>query len=118
MVELNDKCNIINTEGQILSKQWFDWIGNFYEGFAVARLNGKYNFINTEGQLLSNQWFDWAGNFNKGFAKVELNGMWYNLDTEGNLTPRESRRSLSPIITESIIEKIKSECIKRLIAIK
>ena len=117
-VQLNNKYNFINTEGRILSKQWFDDVWKFNEGFAGVRLNGKWNFINTKGQLLSKQWFDAAGNFNEGVAGVGLNGKWYNLDKEGNLTLAESRRSLSPIITESIIEKIKSECIKRLIAIK
>ena len=117
-VELNDKVNFINTEGQLLSNQWFDWVGNFMDGFAYVNLDDRYNYINKEGQLLSNQWFDTALDFSEGVAKVELNGKWYNLDKEGNLTLRESRRSLYPIITESIIEKIKSECIKRLIAIK
>ena len=117
-VELNDKVNFINTEGQLLTKQWFDIAWKFNEGFARVRINYKYNFINTEGQLLSKQWFNAAGSFNEGVAEVGLNGKWYNLDKEGNLTLAESRCSLSPIITESIIEKIKSECIKRLIAIK
>ena len=90
----------------------------FYEGFAAIQLNNKWNFINTEGQIAFNQWFDAAGDFNGDFAIVKLDGKDYTLDTKGNLTLAESRRSLSPIITESIIEKIKSECIKRIIAIK
>ena len=117
-VRLNDKWNFINTEGQIAFNQWFDIVCPFSEGFAEVRLNDKWNFINTEGQIAFNQWFDTAGPFSKGVSKVILNGKGYNLDKEGNLTLRESRRSLYPIITESIIEKIKSECIKRLIAIK
>ena len=117
-VQLNNKWNFINTEGRILSNQWFDDTWNFSEGFAIVRINYKYNFISTEGQLLSKQWFDAAGDFNGDFAIVKLDGKDYTLDTKGNLTLAESRRSLSPIITESIIEKIKSECIKRLIAIK
>ena len=101
-----------------MSQQWFDNVRIFSEGFARVVLNDKWNYINTEGQLLSKQWFDCVWSFNEGFAGVELNGKWYNLDKEGNLTLRESRRSLSPIITESILKRIKSECIKRLIAIK
>ena len=72
----------------------------------------------TEGKIAFKLWFGLAGNFNNGFAKVELNGKWYNLDKEGNLTLAESRRASSPVITESILKRIKSECIKRLIAIK
>ena len=117
IVMLNDKYNFINTKGQLLSQQWFDSVWNFKEGFDRVKLNGKYNFINTEGQLLSQQWFDMAWDFNDGFAWVGLNGMWYNLDTEGNLTLRESCRSSSTVITESILKRIKSECIKRIIAL-
>ena len=118
IVKINDKWNFINTEGQFLSQQWFDYVWGSSEGFAAVQLNNKWNFINTEGQLLSKQWFDTVWPFSKGVSVVILNGKGYNLDKEGNLTLAESRRSLYPIITESIIEKIKSECIKRLIAIK
>ena len=117
-VMLNDKYNFINTKGQLLSQQWFDSVRNFKEGFASVYLSDKYNFIDIEGHLLSQQWFDMAWDFNDGFAVVGLNGMWYNLDTEGNLTLIESRRSSSSVITESILKRIKSECIKRLIAIE
>ena len=117
-VGLNGKWNFINTEGQFLSNEWFDWARNFNGGFAVVELNDKYNFINPKGQIAFKQWFDIAWSFDEGFAKVELNGKWYNLDKEGNLTLAESRSPSSPVITESILKRIKSECIKRLIAIK
>ena len=117
-IKLNGKWNFINTEGRLLSQQWFDSAGVFMEGLASVKLNGKYNFINPKGQIAFKQWFDIAWSFDEGFAKVELNGKWYNLDKEGNLTLAESRSPSSPVITESILKRIKSECIKRLIAIK
>ena len=52
---MNDKCSFINTEGQILSNQWFNDVWNFKEGFAEVKLNGKCNFINDEGKLLPKQ---------------------------------------------------------------
>ena len=110
--------NFIKTDGQLLSKYWFDDIKNFQKGFARVRIYNLYNFIGENGLFLSKQWFDAAGSFNEGVAEVGLNGKWYNLDKEGNLTLAESRRSLSPIITESILKRIKSECIKRLMDIK
>ena len=85
VVELNGKWNFINTEGQILSNQWFDDTYDFNEGFAKVRLNDKWNFINTKGQLLSKQWFEWVYSFNEGFAKVYLNGKWNYINTEGQL---------------------------------
>lgn len=54
-VVMNDKCSFINTEGQILSNQWFNDVWNFKEGFAEVKLNGKCNFINDEGKLLPKQ---------------------------------------------------------------
>ena len=84
-VELNGKWNFINTEGRILSNQWFDDTWNFSEGFVGVRLNGKWNFISTEGRLLSKQWFDTALDFSEGFARVELNDKWNFINTEGQL---------------------------------
>ena len=117
-IQLNGKYNFINTEGQLLFQLWFDDAGDFSNGLAAVKLNGKWNYINTEGRLLSEQWFDRAWDFSNGYAVVLLNGKEYILDTKGNLTLRESRCPSSPVITESILKSIKSECIKRLIAIK
>ena len=89
VVRLNDKCNFINTEGQLVSKQWFDWVGSFYKGLARVELNGKYNFINTEGQLLSKWWVDCAYNFKEGFAVVRLNDKWNFINTEGQLLSQQ-----------------------------
>ena len=87
MVELGDKCNFINTDGNILRDDlWFDDVSKFSEGFARVKLNGKYNFINTDGNILSDDlWFDEVSDFSEGFARVELNGKWYYIDTKGNL---------------------------------
>ena len=80
-VELNDKCNFINTNGDFISDQWFDAVGNFKNGFALVELNGKHNFINTNGDFISNQWFDDACNFNDGYAGVSLNDKWNFINT-------------------------------------
>jgi len=88
-VRLNDKCNFINTKGQLVSKQWFDWVSGFYKGFAEVELNGKYNYINTEGQLLSKWWVDCAYTFKAGFGVVKLNGKWNFINTEGQLLSQQ-----------------------------
>ena len=84
-VGLNDKYNLINTEGKLLSNQWFDWVRDFREGFAAIGLNNKYNFINTEGEIISNQWFDWVRDFREGFAPVSLNNKWNFINAKGKL---------------------------------
>ena len=84
-VELDGRYNLINQEGQLVSKQWFDYIYNFKDGFALVELNDKRNLINQEGQLTSKQWFDYVGNFKDGFARVELNDKYNFINQEGQL---------------------------------
>ena len=82
MVVLNNKDNHIDTEGKLLSEQWYDEAYSFYEGFAAVKLDGKYNFIDTKGKLLSERWYDWVDDFRQGFALVELNGKMNHINTE------------------------------------
>ena len=89
IVTLNSKRNFINTEGQILSKQWFDCADVFREGFAAVGLNGKWNFINREGQVAFKQWFDWVCKFTDGFVRVKLNGKWNYINTERQIVSKQ-----------------------------
>lgn len=89
-VELNNKYNFINTNGELVSpNQWFDNVSGFFNGFAGVRLNNKWNFINTNGELVwkkpVNEWFDNVGKFVNGFAEVRLNDEWYYLRSDGVL---------------------------------
>lgn len=86
----NKWANIIETVKQRLAngespEDVFDYIGDFYEGFACVQLNGKWNLINQEAQLISNQWFDSVFDFNNGFAVIELNGKYNFIDQEAQL---------------------------------
>ena len=83
IVNINDKLNFIDTNGVLLSQQWFDTVRNFSEGVARVKLNGQYNFINTNGQLLSQQWFDDIFEFNNYFASVQLYSKLKSIDTNG-----------------------------------
>jgi len=83
-VELNDKCNFIDKNGNYLSKWWFDNCGDFHEGFARVRLNDNWNYVNKSGNYLSEQWLDWCDDFNEGFGKVCLNGKYNYIDKSGN----------------------------------
>ncbi len=90
-VELNDKCNLIDVNCNLLSKQWFDWIDNFNEnGFARVTLNDKWNLIDANGNLLYKQWFDNAFDFNEyGISIVVLNDKWNLIDTNGNFLSKQ-----------------------------
>ena len=86
-VELNKKWNLLNTEGQFLSNQWFDKVYEFSEGYARVYINGKgWNFLNIKGQYLTNQWFDEVGPFYNGCACVKIEGKGWNfINIEGQL---------------------------------
>ena len=84
---INKQYNYINKQGKILSEQWFEWVGYFYDGFArVRRGDNLYNFINKNGKLLSKEWFILVGDFRDGFAKVErTNGEQAKIDKAGEI---------------------------------
>ena len=89
-VELNKKWNFIDTNGNLLSKQWFDYISYFENGFAKVMLNNKYNFIDVNCNLLSKQWFYIVYDFNEyGISKVKLNNKCNFIDTNGNLLSQQ-----------------------------
>ena len=59
IVVLNKKYNLIDTNCNLLSKQWFDDIYSFNKnGLAQVELSGKWNLIDVNGKLVSQQWFD------------------------------------------------------------
>ena len=75
-----------------LFNEWYDWVSDFYGGFAVVEReddNGDYlrNFIDKNGKLLSEEWFKWVDYFNKdGFADVErTNGEQCKIDKTGKI---------------------------------
>ena len=90
IVELNDKWNLIDVNGKLISRQWFDNIHDFDEnGLAKVELNNKLNFIDVNGNFLSQQWFDYIRDFKNGIAEVKLNHKWNLIDTNGNFISQQ-----------------------------
>ena len=85
VVKLDGKHNHINTDGKLLSKQWWDYSWHFCNGYAIVALEGKYNHINTDGRLLSEQWWDDCWDFKDGYAVVLLDAKNNYINTEGKL---------------------------------
>ena len=63
----------------------FEFVGDFYEGYAKVKLNGKWNFINRNNKLLSDTWFDWVDSFYYGYAQVRLNYKWNLINQNGKV---------------------------------
>ena len=94
----------------------YDFVGNFYKGYARVNLNNKWNYIDTRRKLLSpNQWFDGVGNFYNGYARVKLNGKWYKIDTKGNIMTAVNEHTVT--ITKSDIKNMVMECVKKIMNI-
>ena len=80
------KYNLITADGKLLSKQWFEWIDYFHDGFAIVREDYLMNFINKQGKLLSNEWFSWVNDFKDGIAVGQrTNGEYFKIDKQGKI---------------------------------
>ena len=88
-VVLNGKCNFINTDGDFISKQWFNMVYDFHDGYACVVLNGKCNYINTNGDFISKQWFDNGNSFHDGYACVRLKGKSNYINTDGDFISKQ-----------------------------
>ena len=80
--------NLIDKQGKILSEQWFEWVCNFYDGFArVQRSTDElWNFIDKQGKFLSDEWFSDTYYLDDGFARVKrTNGEWAKIDKNGKI---------------------------------
>lgn len=89
VVELNGKCNFIDSQGNYLSNQWFNNVNFFHEGYARVKLNDKWNLIDEQGNYLFKQWFDIVDNFYEGYAKVKLNSKYNFIDIQGNYLSKQ-----------------------------
>ena len=68
----NGKWNYINTDGHLISREWFDDVTIFVDGFAKVKKDilvksknadddsvlSTYNYINTDGNLMLHKWVD------------------------------------------------------------
>ena len=82
-VELNNKYNFINTDGEFLSDTWFDGAWDFKGGYARVFLGGNYNFINTDGEFLLDKWFNIVYDFRDDYAIVVLKDKSNFINTDG-----------------------------------
>lgn len=86
LIVKDQKYNLINLNGELLFKKWYENLDIPYEGFAVVRENNKYNYLDMNENLLSDTWFDYARPFEDNTAVVRLNNQEYLLDNKGNLS--------------------------------
>ena len=86
IVKKDGQVNYINSDGIILSDEWFDACNDFESGFGMVSKNMKRNFVGSDGQLLLDTWVDRAGDFVGNTAPVIINGQRYTVDRNGNIS--------------------------------
>jgi len=85
IVKKDGKCNYVNSNGELLSDDWFDACNDFEDGFGLVAKDRKRNFIGSNGQLLMDIWADRAGDFIGGTAPLIINGERHEVDRNGNI---------------------------------
>ena len=83
LVYLSGRYSLTNKNGELITKQWFDYIGDFENGLSKVSKKGRWNFINQNGELISKQWFERIDIFSDGFIRVRVKGMWNIINQNG-----------------------------------
>ena len=87
--EKNGKCNFMHEDGTLLSDNWFDGIGRFFNGFAVVEMNDMCYMINNKAEIVTDGYDKIDYGYYRGFvtlqfAKVQIGQLWYILDIKRN----------------------------------
>lgn len=77
------KAGLANSKGKVLLSPSCDFIGNYYEGFAVISKGGKYGFVNGNGNIAISCKYDYANDFDSGHATVKKDGITFVINTSG-----------------------------------
>ena len=97
IVSLNEKkWNLFDAyKNMILCSEWYDYVGYFYNGFAVVRRgDGKWNFIKPDGSILCDEWYKNVYYFYDGFARVQRDDFkWNFIKSDGSILSSEWYKS-------------------------
>ncbi len=78
-----------NIDRVILINPEYDYIGNFYEGFAKVNIRNKWGYINEQGEVVIEMQFDFAKDFNEGYAAIKMKSLlgpkWGYINREGKI---------------------------------
>lgn len=85
VMDHNKKFSILDTEGNLISKEIYDRAELFCGGLAAVRKDDKWGFIDREGNLVIDYQYDNIyGGFSEGLMAVEKEGVWRFINAEGN----------------------------------
>lgn len=81
------KFGFINKQGKVVISSRFRYLGDFYEGLAVARLDSGYGFINQNGQFVIQPVYDYTKDFYDSLAIVISNSEPFFINKRGKIRP-------------------------------
>jgi hypothetical protein len=80
----NNKYGLMDDNNNIIIHPKYDYLSNFYNGFATYKLENKWGFIDTNGNEIVPPKYDDLWDFENGFAIYKLNEKWGFVDENGN----------------------------------
>lgn len=85
IVKKDGKVNYVDSDGVIISDDWFMACNDFENGFGMVSNGTKRNFVGSDGQLLLDVWVDRAGDFMGDEAPVIINGERHTVNRNGEI---------------------------------
>ncbi len=78
---------LLNRATEVISKNRYNWIGEFSFGLAVAESSdsGKKGYIDINGNEITPIIYDEALSFHNGIGKVCFEDKWFNVSTDGDV---------------------------------
>lgn len=78
-----DKFVSVDSTGQKVWPEEWDWAWPYTEGRAGVRLGAKWSLLNEKGQKVGEARFDWVGLFQDGMAPARQGSKWGYLNRQG-----------------------------------
>ena len=81
---MNNLYGLVNSKGNIIVQNKYNYIGEFSEGIAAVKFNGKWGFVNTKWEIVVPCEYDeFESNFKKGTGKLVKDGYICVFDKSG-----------------------------------
>ena len=74
--------NLINTKtNDLISEEWYDWVGYMINGYAIVRKGNQYNLMNENGEIVLPNWYDDIEDSDDGLIYTLVKNQGYNTKT-------------------------------------
>ena len=81
----DEKCGLMNLDGEIILPLEYDSVSEFSENLTRIEKYGKYGFVNTMGEIVVPLIYDYIGALSNDLAAVEKDGKWGFVNANGEI---------------------------------